>query len=200
MAIDFEVKLSLSESGYNINPEDAERILNKIREAARRVGIAVNYYASEAIPRMESIKYVERVRQAIVNQEFVSGYKSYNERYAKWKAEFGRNSDKFWVLYGDLLGSLTSFKIPEGYMGGVPSGVMDRGGKSWFGKGDVGEAKPIAMYGKVMEFGLPKGTRAGYHPARPMFEPTMVKYAYSEIRLKIADDALDRIGAHWVMK
>ena len=58
----------------------------------------------------------------------------------------------------------------KGWMGGVPSGEMDSGNVSWFGRGDRGRRLPIALYARWMEFG-----RRG-QPERPLFQPTLVEY------------------------
>jgi len=66
--------------------------------------------------------------------------------------------------------SLSAFRNPSahGWIGGVPIGAMDQGGKSWFGKGadePHGKSKSIAMYGSIEE------------SRRPIFKPTAEEYA-----------------------
>jgi len=96
----------------------------------------------------------------------------YVDRYKKWKMEHGL-FQIYWALFGDFVGALQPFKVQGGWKAGIPSGVYDSGGKSWYGQG--GKRKPIAMYAYVMEFGGHYG-RGGYHPPRPLFGPAMDEY------------------------
>ncbi len=155
------------------------------------------------LPKQLSIKYVELARQYLLlfRRGGDMGYKAYNPDYAKWKKQYGKLSG-FWNLMGDLFENVKSSRARDGYFGGVVSTVMDRGGKSWYGKGNRGEPKSIAMYGTVMEEGL-AGGKAGVHPARPLFRPVLEKFAYSKSRAtaglawSICDSALMKIGDAW---
>lgn len=130
-------------------------------------------------PKKNAIGYSNLVVKNIMQQKGMGAW-SYSERYAKWKEKYGRDTG-FWRLFGDLVKSITHFRVTESrmgvraWMGGIPSNIVDSGGKSWFGKGDRGAVKRIAMYGHVMEYGgyWPK---AGRHPPRPIFGPTAQEY------------------------
>ena len=133
----------------------------------------------------------------LLSQKFYGQYPRYSPRYAHWKTEVVLKGSQFWLLYGDLVKSITIFERADrmtptrgAWMGGVPAGVHDRGGKSWFGKGDKGKPKPIAMYGRVMEFGLHT------HPERPLFKPTMDEYASAGWKKRGAE-ALNKIRMAW---
>jgi len=69
-------------------------------------------------------------------------------------------------------------------MAGIPSGIYDKGGKSWFGSGDKGPPKSIAMYGKKAE------------KLRPMFKPTQDEYAKNDWE-KRGEQALHEIKRGW---
>ena len=81
---------------------------------------------------------------------------------------------------------------------------MDKGGKSWFGEGNKGRSRPIVMYARVMEEGLPTNIRgSGVHPKRPLFEPVFRQFVYSKSKTTrgsawlLADNVLKVIGNHW---
>lgn len=101
--------------------------------------------------------------------------RKYHPWYAEWKAEnFGKKG--FWKLWGNLISSIKHFQVGDGaWMAGIPYGVMDQGGSSWFGEGDLGKPKPVAMYARILEFGGDFGS-GGKHPARPMFGPAIHWY------------------------
>ncbi len=97
-----------------------------------------------------------------------------------------------WRLRGDLVSSLSAFKAPngKGYIGGVPIGAMDQGGKSWLGKGSKGPkgpSKPIAMYGSILEYG-PK--------RRPVFGPSADEYAKTGWG-KRGQESLNELRKQW---
>jgi len=133
-------------------------------------------------PKRNAIGYSNLLITNIMMQKGMGHYPSYHPYYAYWKAQYGLGGGGFWRLMGDLVKSITHFRVTEtrkkqwkSYMGGVPSSAVDSGGKSWFGRGDKGPPKRIAMYGYVMEYG---GTwaKAGVHPPRPLFGPTAEEY------------------------
>ena len=131
-------------------------------------------------PKRNAIGYSNLVVKNIMQQKNMGAYARYNPRYAKWKEQWGR-AGGFWQLFGDLVKSITHFRVTDsrmGYkawMGGIPPNMVDSGGKSWFGKGAHGGPKKIAMYAYVMEYGGDYG-RGGKHPARPVFGPTATEY------------------------
>ena len=121
---------------------------------------------------------------------------SYSPRYARWKKKYGRMGfPSPWRLKGDIVASLSAFPAGKGWMGGIPIGAMDSGGKSWLGKGDKGRSKPIAMYGSVMEHGGSYG-KGGTHPPRPVFGPTAKEYARAGWQ-KRGQEALNKQKAAW---
>ncbi len=166
----------------------------------------VYYYMQPGgeLPRQLSIKYVEETRSYLLDaRKGKFGYTPYNPEYAEWKKKYGKLSG-FWNLMGDLFENVKSSRSGDGYFGGVVSTAMDRGGKSWFGKGDRGPSKSIAMYGTVMEEGMPVSIKgSGVHPARPLFVPVFKEFTYSKSRASaglawsICDSALMKIGDAW---
>lgn len=148
-------------------------------------------------PKRNAIGYSNLVIKNIMQQKGMGKYASYSDRYAKWKERYGRETG-FWKLFGDLTKSITHFRVIDNrmgvraWMGGIPSNMVDSGGKSWFGKGDLGFPKRIAMYAHVMEYGG-SWPKAGKHPPRPIFGPTAEEYQnvfwwkefeYSRMRIK----------------
>lgn len=108
----------------------------------------------------------------------------YNFKYREWKmTHFGHL--KFWRLRGELLRSITHFKMGDGYMAGIQPGAMDSGGVSWLGApGEKGSPKPIAMYARILEYGGDfRAAGGGFHPPRPVFRPSLVQF-----RLRNAKD------------
>ena len=112
----------------------------------------------------------------------------------------------FWNLNGDLINNLRHMKlegITEGarqqfrWFVGVPAGVKDSGGKSWFGKSGAwkGPQKEIAWYGRIMEEGGTFGTQS--HPPRPIFEPTTEEYFNNGAAMNRCERGLMFVAACW---
>lgn len=144
-------------------------------------------------------EYLMYLKMAILTQKYANSYKAYSTTYATWKVEEYGSTGGFWKLSGDLLRSLHVYN-PENALviAGVPGGVLDSGGKSYAG----GKKKHIAMYGAVMEEGL-RDSRAGVHPARPVFEPVFKSFTASQslaqrgTMWRIGDKILLAIGEFW---
>lgn len=136
-----------------------------------------------------SIEYVDDIRKNIFSGRFSSTYSPYNARYEYWKYNVFKSFGSFWYLRGELVSSLKSFKVPKGWMGGIPAGVMDSGNVSWLGKGDRGRPVPIAEYARWMEYG-----RKG-QPARPLFRPTLIEYADTRAMVHLDNAKSLLIGA-----
>jgi len=149
-------------------------------------------------PKRNAIGYSNLVVKNIMSQKGMGGYARYSPRYEKWKEQWGR-AGGFWQLFGDLVRSITHFRVSEtrmgvrAWMGGIPPNMVDSGGKSWFGRGGKGPPKKIAMYAYVMEKG---GTwpKAGTHAPRPIFGPTANEYQnvfwwkeFEKSRIRIRD-------------
>ena len=149
-----------------------------------------------------SRKQAEVLRQRLVgnitSQRYAPSYEAYRgEKYVEWKSKYGRGTGKsdFWILYGDLIKAIQlrmiKWRGKSHLFVGIPPGVFDSGGKSWFGKGDKGEAKEIIKYAIWMEKG-----RAG-QPARPLFEPTQDEFAVSDLRHRMLAQAAIRVAWGW---
>ena len=176
--------------------------LNKVE--LRRWYRAVNLLEKQALteldenPKRNAIGYSNLVTRNITMQKGMSGYAPYSERYEQWKERYGRGGG-YWSLFGDLVRSITHFRVADSrmgvraWMGGIPPNMVDSGGKSWFGRGDIGPPKKIAMYGYVMEKGG-RWPKAGSHPPRPIFAPTAEEYQnvfwwkeFEKSRIRIRD-------------
>jgi hypothetical protein len=182
-----------------------DQALNKINKAVWEVHEQAYYYCgrSQVGPKMLALKYLEKVRRDIIANAYVGKWGSrarrYSPRYDWWKHVTAGSSGRFWDLYGDLISKLQIFRVDgNNWMTGVPEGVTDRGGKSWFDTGSktIGKSKSIAMYGNVLEFGLQGGGSAGNHPARPIFEPALVNFAYNDSPI-IGEEILNRVAMVW---
>lgn len=133
--------------------------------------------------------YYQLVSQNILSRTIPTP--RYSKRYADWKKDFGRMGyPSPWRLYGDLLANLQARKVKDGWIGGVPPGIRDSGGKSWLGEagGRSNRRKEIAWYGAIEEFGPKK---------RPLFVPTMKQYANGGVWHKRGEVTLSNIGDAW---
>jgi len=122
------------------------------------------------LPRKMSIDYIDQIRKNIYADKYRAAYPKYSERYSVWKYLVFKSRGGFWFLRGELVTSLKSMQVKQGWFGGIPAGVLDSGNVSWFGKGDKGRRIPIAQYAYWLEYG-----RAG-QPSRPLFRPTLIEY------------------------
>ena len=145
---------------------------------------------SGIVPYLNAVDYRNMVMQNILSQKFAAGYQPYHPRYAKWKTQVVLKGSKFWMLFADLLRNLNVFRAGKGWMGGIPANVYDQDGKSWYGKGDVGKPKPIAMYGRTIEFGL------NNQPPRPVFGPTRDEYVQDGWKIR-GREAQQKIKVAW---
>ena len=122
----------------------------------------------------------------IISQKYInSSVERKSKRYTEWKKKYGigRGKNMWWILFGDLLKSITTWKTDDGFKSGINANIMSRGGASWLGKGDKGAPKPIAMYARILEH------------RQPMFHPTL-----NEFLPKWETEwnaALERIGKVW---
>lgn len=180
-----------------------QRLFSRIKILEANV---MYYIASPAdLPRQLSRAYIDLIRNTIITRMVPVGtpvYPPYNSKYAMWKKKYGKY-DGFWQLMGDLYSNLGSFKWGGGYYAGIKFFARDKGGKSWFGEGNKGKSKPIAMYARVMEEGSPNINNSGVHPARPLFAPTLKHFVYSRSKKTagdawtIADKTLAILGRKW---
>ena len=161
-----------------------ESDFQRYMKALTKLEQKVKTFGQDEMQRRCAVDYFQLVVKNIMQMNFPRP--GYSKWYRNWKYEYGWSGyPSPWRLRGDLVSSLAAFKAPggDGYVGGVPIGAMDQGGKSWFGKGrrgPVGGPRPIGPgsgsfkgYGWVGEH----GGRGGKQPARPVFEPTMKEYA-----------------------
>jgi hypothetical protein len=128
-------------------------------------------------------------------QKFLPQWPRYSTRYAEWKAKVGAINRGYWRLYDSFLNNLTTWKLSGGegersWKAGIPAGVTDKGGTSWFGLGESGKVKPIAMYARVNEFGNDK------HPPRPIFIPTKEEYE-EKLFIERGEKELREIASKW---
>lgn len=166
------------------------RAVDNIMEAAK--------FQKWDMPWTMATDYKELLFKNIVDGKFAHTYAPYSNIYLSWKTQKlggafrlqGTGHKMFWRLYGDLLRNLSVFRTKGGVMGGVKAGVRDSGFKSIFSK--KRRTKPIAMYARVMEFGL--ASHRG--KARPVFGPTASEYAQNGWS-KRGREALRKIGDKW---
>ena len=143
--------------------------ISRYLKALEKLETTVLEFGRDEMQRRCAVDYFQLVTKNIMKRKRPSP--AYSKRYQNWKYEYGwLGYPSPWRLRGDLVQSLSAFKNPgaHGWIGGVPIGAMDQGGKSWFGKGaqgPVGPSKSIAMYGSVEE------------RRRPVFKPTAEEYA-----------------------
>lgn len=173
--------------------QELQFLLNRIKQVEKDV---IHYVISPAeLPRLLSIAYVDLVRDFIIKGMLPMGvpaYAPYNKAYKIWKQKYGKYGG-FWLLMGDLYASIKSFPFQNGYYGGVAFGSKSRD-----------KSKPIVMYARVMEEGIPVSIRgSGVHPKRPLFGPILRQFIYSKSKTTrgnawtIAEGVLKIIGKHW---
>jgi len=179
------------------------RDIRRWNMAIKRVTRNAEYWILNHMQRKSATDFTHLIIRNIMNQRYASGYQEYNDRYREWLVARGYDL-RFWVLRYDLVRNIHIFYFPNktnskgrDYMAGIPSGITDSGGKSWFGVGARrhGNPKSIAMYAHILEFGKGPGP-GGQHPPRPMFQPTMQEYADSGWITR-GQEALNHIGMGW---
>lgn len=167
------------------NQADLIRWMSALRRVKRRAH-------SQIKTQMQmncAIEYHQLVHKNIMSEKYAP-FTAYEDRYAKWKKKKGYKYPGWWKLNLDLVNALTIFKQGDGYVGGIPPGVMDSGGKSY----GEGRAYLIAKYGWIAEWG---GIFAGQkHPARAVFKPSMDEYAKDDWK-KQGQKALNKVGEAW---
>lgn len=133
--------------------------------------------------------YSYQVVRNLVTEKFAASWsmRPYHPRYDAWKL---RNYPQqgWWRLGDDLMKNITHFRVQNGWMGGVPNGIKDRGGKSWYydkPKRNKGKRKEIAMYGKVAE------------SMRPLFAPTLQEFIQGGGWRSCAQQAMRKIKGMW---
>jgi hypothetical protein len=174
-----------------------EHDLARYLAALEKIRASVTHFGMDEMQRRCAIDYYQLVMQNIMKR--TSPRPAYSVRYRNWKYEYGwMGYPSPWRLKGDLVNSLTAFRSAgsqKGWIGGVPIGAMDSGGKSWLGKGSQGArggSRPIALYGKAGEY----GRQGGKQPARPVFGPSADEYA-GEGWIRRGAEALNELKAQW---
>ena len=138
-----------------------------------------------------AVKYAHLVVENIYNQKHMGNYAPLDEKYREWKEKHFPNKG-FWRLGDDLTRNISIFKYKKGFMGGVPAGVMDSGGKSWYRGGERAAPREIALYGAASEFASVRKKQ----PARPIFTPSMEEFSKEEWP-KQGEIALKTIAKVW---
>lgn len=186
------------EVSAEFDKQELQQFFNKVNAVDKEVRYQI---VKGELPRKLSIKYSEAVKENLINQTFASTYKPYNQKYADWKQKHGGRIGGFWQLSGKLFMSIKGgFRVADGFFGGIPFGSMGEPGMNY---GLNGPAKPIVMYGKMMEYGSPNINHSGVHPKRPLFEPTFRKFVFSGSKQGagnawvISDEALKIVAGRW---
>lgn len=143
----------------------------------------------EHLPYRQAVGYVNLIRENIISQKYAAAYPAYSERYYEWKYHVVGSIGGFWFLKGHLVDSLTPFKAEEGWMGGVPPGILVEG-SSWFGKGREGRPAYVGQYARWMEYGSAR------QPERPLFQPTFVEFRTGGA-LQEAIQSLNNVASRW---
>jgi hypothetical protein len=167
----------------SFDTNDYDRIMN----ALRKLEVLAPVMIRDDMQRRCAADFYQLVFSNIVTRKYTGGDPQYSPRYAKWKMENVGHLHP-WLLKGDLLETLTAFKSQSGWMGGIPSGIKDSGGKSWKGSLDRGPAKTIAWYGRKLEFDRKK--------PRPVFQPTTEEYSREGWKQQ-GREALREVGNLW---
>jgi hypothetical protein len=169
--------------GVRFSRKDLGRWVGAVRKVKKEA-----YHQTVEMSHKCAVDYYQMVQRNIMFQKYT--YHPLEERYAEWKASVGADPGKFWWLFGDLMQALTAFTVPpedgqvygSSWMGGIPAGIRDSGGKSMFG--GKGEPRLIALYGSVNE------------RRRPLFRPTAMEFAQKKWKRK-GRIALGKIKGKW---
>jgi hypothetical protein len=191
MALSFEAYTSVIHEargallGINIRFKVPD--LNRWLNAQKKIEQTAKGYIENEMQRKCAVIYANMVVSNILGGKHgaqTPPSPRYHEKYAAWKGQYFPEKGT-WQLKGDLVQNVRSFKVSGGWMGGVPNGVMDSGGKSWFGQGDAGPSKSIAWYGKINE------------SKRPIFGPTAREFATSDAWKIEGGIALQKVKKSW---
>ena len=165
--------------GVRFDNADLRRWVN----ALRMVEVKATVEVENNMQRLCAVELSQDVYNAIKGGKY--SYQAYSPRYAKWKSE-NHPGKPFWGLAFDLANNLQAFRVTGGWGAGVPAGILDSGGKSWFGSAgyEKGGRREIAMYGAVNE------TR------RPLFKLETQRYASGDWKNR-GRVALREIGKRW---
>lgn len=157
------------------------KLVKANNDLARRVRIEVN---DGSLIRNLAKAYYKLLMGNITSGKYPnknSSESSYNPRYLEWKKENYGFTDP-WHLGGDLTKHITTYKSGGVRRIGIPKGIYDKGGKSWFsrsGRGGkkVGPPKEITWYAYMIETGESKYLKG---KARSVFTPTLSDFVDSD--------------------
>jgi len=172
---------------YEIIPRDIERLRRSLLDV-----LNTSRMESKLLPQRNATDLKQLLIRNILTQKYALGYAPYSPRYAAWKTQTMLMGSHFWRLYGDLLKNITAQCKGKAWFAGIPAGILDSGGKSWFStrQSRVGKRKYIGMYARVMEFGYAN------HPARSVFIPTQEEYIKAGW-INRGGESLKKVGNRW---
>ena len=162
--------------------KDVTRLFRAVDRVANTV-----HSMSKRFPYQMALSYADLLRKNLTTGRFSAAYPPYSLRYAEYKRIMVGHL-RPWQLFGDVLRSITVFKHGPGFMGGIPAGLFDKGGKGWYG---TGSPSAIAAYARANEFG------EGRTPARPLFRPTFEQFK-DETVPKYSDTFLREVRRWWI--
>ena len=158
--------------------------LHRILTAVNRVDNSV-YIAAKQLPYKMALECADLLRRNISTGAIaVPG--NYSRKYIEYK-QLMVGHQRPWILFGDVLATITVFRHDDGFMAGIPAGRLDRGEKGWYG---TGAPSHIAAYAYANEYG------EGNTPERPVFRPTAAQYKGSRVQSHI-DKTKIEIKRHW---
>lgn len=174
--------------------DDRLRLFKAVRRLERETPKIIN-----DMQFVFATKFFHKLVNNISSNKYGAVYTPYIEKYASWKEKYF-SKRAFWVLSGDLLAALKVWPYSQtfgrnrvnGWQTGIPANVTDSGGKNWSRKG---QAKPIAMYARILEYGGNFG-KGGKHKPRPMFGPTTIDFEKNDME-KLSRPFVRKIKALW---
>jgi len=177
--------------------DDERRYKNALNKLERRVNYWLLFRGGEFNRRCAQW-YANRVIDNIHQQRFSARWPGYSFLYGMWKRTYFPGTAAYkWMLKGDLLDNIMYIREGGGWFGGIPAGIYDTGGKSWFGRGDVGRPKEIAMYARVLEYGGDySALGGGFHYPRPLFRPTFEQFLKTDVP-RFVDTMMKDIERQW---
>jgi hypothetical protein len=162
-------------------PSSLQNFLQATRFVLHGAGIQ-----NEKMQQRCAIEFRLLLISAIVSQKYAGRYPKYNRDYKKWKQKAVGHL-KFWLLFRQLLSSISAYRTTEprfyAWASGIPGNVYFRAPHP--------QSKPIGLIAQFHEF--------GHHPnpERPLFAPLTNEYASGRWS-QVGWEHLKNIGRNWM--
>ena len=131
---------------FKINKTKIFQDINRIKQRLKEIveNAKTDFLTSGGrLTKKLAQEYVDDVRKAIITQNFPVSYQILTPKYeARKRVIVPASASKFWIFEGNLLRSLITQRIPQGWFAGVPAGLTGVTDKRMF---------PVATYATINE-------------------------------------------------